>query len=255
MTYCVGILMDEGFVVASDRRTNAGVDHVASVMKMNIFERPGDRVVALLSAGNLAITQAVVAILQERHRAEKQVGTVFAAPNMFRAARAVGEAMREVYRTNGDDLRRHGIDLSASFIVGGQVRGEPPRLFLIYSAGNFIEATSDTPYFQNGETKYGKPVLDRLAHDKMTLAEATKCAIVSYTATMRSNLSVGLPIDLLAYRKDSLRVETRVTIDQDDPYFNAVRDQWSADLQRVFEDLPNPEYAGGEIRIAGAPPA
>jgi putative proteasome-type protease len=242
MTYCVGIMIESGLVLASDTRTNAGVDHISTVRKMTVFERPGDRVIVLLSAGNLAITQAVIAVLDERHREENQTCNVFAAPNMFRAATAVGEALREVYRSDGEELRRHFIDFSASFIMGGQIRGEAPRLFLIYSAGNFIEATPETPYLQNGETKYGKPVLDRLVDPKMSLDDAAKSALVSYTSTMRSNVSVGLPIDLVIYRKDSLKLETKVSIERDNAYYTAVREQWSKGLKRAFRRLPDPQF-------------
>ena len=243
MTYCVGALIESGLVLASDTRTNAGVDHVATVRKMHVFEKPGDRVLVLLSAGNLAITQAVVNLLNEAVKQGYETDNLMMAPTLFRAARIVGEALREVHRVDADHLKLHQTDFVASLILGGQIRGEEPRLFNIYAAGNFIEATVDTPYFQIGEMKYGKPVLDRLISSDMSLGECAKCVLVSYSSTMRSNISVGLPIDLLCYRKDSLRVEHRITLDRDDPYFNALREGWSEALQRAFSDLPDLDLA------------
>ena len=242
MTYCVAALLDGGLVLASDTRTNAGVDHVATVRKMTVMERPGDRVIVLLSAGNLAITQSVVSILREHEGARGRAGSLFRAPNMFRVAQAVGEALREVERTDAEHLRRHGVDFGCSFILGGQIKGEAPCLFNIYAAGNFIEATPETPYFQIGEMKYGKPVLDRLLRFDMSLAEAAKCVLVSYTSTIRSNVSVGPPIDLACYRRDSLELEYRTSVAENDPYFRTLTEQWGGSLREAFQALPEPVF-------------
>ena len=242
MTYCVAALLDDGLVLASDTRTNAGVDHVATVRKMTVMDRPGDRVIVLLSAGNLAITQSVVSILREHDSTRGRPGSLFRAPTMFRAAQVVGEALREVERTDAEHLRRHGVDFSCAFILGGQIKGEAPRLFNIYSAGNFIEATPETPYFQIGEMKYGKPVLDRLLRFDMSLPEAAKCVLVSYTSTIRSNVSVGPPIDLACYRRDSLELEYRTSVAENDPYFRVLTEQWGGSLREAFDALPEPVF-------------
>nr|5LOY_A Chain A, Designed Anbu Protein [synthetic construct]5LOY_B Chain B, Designed Anbu Protein [synthetic construct]5LOY_C Chain C, Designed Anbu Protein [synthetic construct]5LOY_D Chain D, Designed Anbu Protein [synthetic construct] len=239
-TYCVGIRLDEGLVFASDSRTNAGVDNISTFRKMHVFEVPGERVIVLLTAGNLATTQAVISLLEERLKDPEE--RLLTAPSMFEAARLVGEALREVQARDAPALEADGVDFNASFILGGQIAGEPPRLFLIYPAGNFIEATPDTPFFQIGETKYGKPILDRVITPDTSLEDAAKCALVSFDSTMRSNLSVGLPLDLLVYERDSLRVGHRRRIDEDDPYFRMLRKQWSEGLRQAFDSLPDPPW-------------
>jgi putative proteasome-type protease len=198
MTYCVGMLLDAGLVCLSDSRTNAGVDHINTFRKMNLFERAGERVLVLMSAGNLAVTQTLVSLLRERLTAEGP--NLYSVPNLFEAARHVGDCLRDVHKRDAEALNEFGIEFNASFILGGQILGEEPRLFHIYSAGNFIEATRDTPYFQIGEAKYGKPIIDRVICPETTLDEAAKCALISMDSTIRSNLSVGLPLDLLVLR-------------------------------------------------------
>ena len=242
MTYCVGMLLDQGLVFLSDSRTNAGVDHINTFRKMTVWERPGERVLVLLTAGNLAVSQAVVNLLQERIAAGDGACSPLDAHNVFAAATCVGEAVREVHRRDAAALKDFGVEFNASFILGGQIAGEPPRLFSIYAAGNFIEATRDTPYFQIGESKYGKPILDRVISPASSLDEAAKCALISMDSTIRSNLSVGLPLDLLYYRRDRLAIERHVSIGSDDAYFAMIRKRWGEELRRVFQEIPNPDW-------------
>ena len=245
MTYCVGILVGDGLVFAADTLTNAGVDHLSTFRKMTVFERPGDRILVLLTAGNLATSQAVVSLVSERLGARKGQDSLFKTTTMFNAARIVGGALREVIRTDGEHVKAHNGDASASFIFGGQIRGRPPRLFQIYPAGNFIEASPETPFFQIGETKYGKPILDRVTVFDMPLLRAAKGALLSFDSTMRSNLSVGEPIDLLCYRGDSLKIETRREIARDDRYFTALRKGYGEGIGRLFDRLPDPPAGTG----------
>lgn len=240
MTYCVATLLDTGMVFLADSRTNAGVDHVNTFRKMHVFERAGDRVLVLMTAGNLAVSQAVVHLLHEA-AVDPHADSVYTAPNMFEAAVLVGEALRAVHQRDAAAFKEHGIDFNASFIIGGQIRGELPRLFNVYAAGNFIEATDDTPYFQIGESKYGKPILDRVITRSTSLAEATKCALISMDSTIRSNLSVGAPLDLVCLRRDALRVLTHRRIAADDDYFRMIRSAWGESLRHAFHALPNPD--------------
>ncbi|WP_341678533.1 proteasome-type protease [Niveibacterium sp. SC-1] len=243
MTYCVGILLDAGLVCLSDSRTNAGVDHINSFRKLNVFERLGDRVLILMTAGNLAITQSLVSMLQEQMNAPDTRPSLWNVPNLFEAARHVGETLREVHRRDAEALQAFGIEFSASLILAGQIRGEAPRLFNIYAAGNFIEATPETPYFQIGESKYGKPIVDRVLRRSTSLDEAVKCALISMDSTIRSNLSVGLPLDLAIVRTDALHLDSHRSIDAGDPYFSMVRTRWGEALRRAFEDMPNPDWS------------
>lgn len=243
MTYCMGILLEDGLVLASDSRTNAGVDRVSTFSKMHVFEKPGERVFVLLSAGNLSITQSVERTLADALGHGEGAMDLYAAPTMFQAARTVGRAMREVYQLDGPSLEQHNLEFNASIILGGQIEGGEPRLYMIYSAGNFIEASRETPYLQIGEVKYGKPVLDRMIGPGTGFAEAAKCALISFDSTMRSNVSVGPPIDLAIYRRDSLRLGHRVRIEETNPYFAQLRRAWSDGLRQVFEDIPNPDWA------------
>jgi putative proteasome-type protease len=242
MTYCVGLLVDTGLVMLSDSRTNAGVDQINTFRKMATFQRPHDRVLVLLSAGNLAITQAVVNILQEEPEDPDEPAPIFKAKNMFNAARVVGDALREIHQRDGEDLREHGHEFNGTFILGGQIRGEDPRLFHIYSAGNFIESSPDTPYFQIGESKYGKPIIDRVISRSSSLAQAAKCALVSMDSTIRSNLSVGPPLDLAVIRRDEFKLATHLSIDLDHEYFKMIRTKWGYALKEVFSQLPNPNW-------------
>jgi putative proteasome-type protease len=244
MTYCVGLLLETGLVMASDSRTNAGVDQVATFPKMNLFSVPGERVIVLMTAGNLAISQAVVSRLrlQIMDNVEPNLHTV---SSLFDAARLVGEALRAVHHEDAEHLRKHAAEFNQSIILGGQVAGEAPRLFNIYAAGNFIEAVPETPYFQIGETKYGKPILDRVIGSSSNLDEGAKCVLISFDSTIRSNLSVGLPIDLLQYRTDSFSTDGLHRITDSDAYFNSLRKEWSEGLKRVFAELPNPTWEQG----------
>ena len=242
MTYCVGMLLRDGIVLASDSRTNAGIDNIATFCKMTVFERVGERVIVLLSSGNLAGTQAVIGVLNQRCDAGEAAGSLWSARTMFDVAMLVADAMRDIERRDGAYLQESEVGFNASFIVGGQIAGEPLRLFRIYAEGNFIEAGIDTPYFQTGETKYGKPIIDRVITRLTPLAEATKCILVSFDSTMRSNLSVGMPIDLLCYERDSLEVSKRRRFDDGDAYFTALSRQWSEGTRHVFRQLPELQW-------------
>ncbi|HVP86648.1 MAG TPA: peptidase [Casimicrobiaceae bacterium] len=234
--------LDAGMIFASDSRTNAGVDQIARFSKMRVFNREGDRVVVALSSGNLSLTQNALSVVDQRGRAGDGSLHLWNATSMFDVARLVGDALREVKQRDGPYLQQNNIDSHANFIVGGQVRGEPHRLFEVYSEGNFIEATPDTCYFQIGESKYGKPVIDRVVKRTTGLLEATKCTIVSFDSTMRSNISVGLPIDLVVYEAGALAIKLQRRIEESDPYFQMIHTQWGEGLRRVFAQLPNPEW-------------
>ncbi len=242
MTYCVAMSLDAGMIFASDSRTNAGVDQIARFSKMRTFVKNGDRVIVTLASGNLSITQNALNTLDQRARGGDGQLHLWNATSMFDVARLIGDALREVKNRDGLYLAQNNIDSSANFVVGGQIRGEPPRLFEVYSEGNFIEATPDTCYFQIGESKYGKPVIDRVVNRHTSLIDATKCTLVSFDSTMRSNISVGLPIDLVIYETDSLAIRLQRRIEESDPYFQMVHTQWGEGLRRVFGQLPNPEW-------------
>ena len=241
MTYCVGILLEQGLVFASDSRTNAGLDNIAKFCKMTVFERPADRVIALLSSGNLAGTQAVISLLKQRGEAKDKSPTLWNVKTLFDVAGLVADTMRDIDRRDGAYLLESG-GFNASFILGGQLHGEPMRLFRIYAEGNFIEADMNTtPYFQTGEAKYGKPIIDRVITPGTSLADAAKCALLSFDSTMRSNLSVGMPIDLMCYQRDSLKIQMRRRFDEGDAYFTELSNQWRIGVRDVFSRLPEPE--------------
>ena len=245
MTYCVGIKLNAGLVFLSDSRTNAGVDHISTFRKMIVYEQPGDRVMVLLSAGNLSISQSVREILQIEELREHEDSppiTIWNATSMFDAARVLGSAVRHVYDRDAEALKHAGLDFNVTFIFGGQVKGEGMRLFLVYSAGNFIEATRETCFFQIGESKYGKPVLDRMLTPRTPLDEAAKCVLVSMDSTLKSNLSVGLPLDLVVYEANRLESEQIVCIDDRNPYFQMIRGSWGEKLRQVFESIDDPEW-------------
>jgi len=242
MTYCVAMSLEAGMIFASDSRTNAGVDQIARFSKMRIVADDGTRVIVTLSSGNLSITQNALNILEQRARAGENALSLSNAESMFDVARLIGDALREVKGRDAPYLMQNNIDASANFLVGGQIRGEPPRLFNIYSEGNFIEATADTCYFQSGETKYGKPIIDRVIHRGSSLVDATKCTMVSFDSTMRSNISVGLPIDLCIYETDALRLRTQRRIEETDAYYQMVHSEWGEGLRQVFAQLPNPDW-------------
>ncbi len=244
MTYCVGIKLDAGLVFLSDSRTNAGLDQISTFRKMMVYEKPGDRFMVLLSAGNLSISQSVREILQVE-QVDNGAGepiTIWNATSLFDAVRVLGSAVRRVYDQDGASLKEAGIDFNASMIFGGQIAGEAMRMFLVYSAGNFIEATRETCYFQVGESKYGKPVLDRMITPQTPLDEASKCALVSMDSTLKSNLSVGLPLDLLVYESGALCSDQLVCIDEQNPYFQMIRGTWGQKLRQVFESIDDPQW-------------
>jgi putative proteasome-type protease len=238
MTYCIGVLLDQGMIFASDSRTHAGVDNFAKFCKMTVFDRAGDRVIVLLSSGNLAGTQAVIGVLNQRCAAGGSVPSLWSAPTMFDVAMLVADAMRDIERRDGEYLQENEIGFNASFIVGGQIGGERLRLFRIYAEGNFIEAGAETPYFQTGENKYGKPIIDRVITRATPLADAAKCVLVSFDSTMRSNLSVGMPIDLICYELGSLELLKRRRFDDGDAYFTALSHAWGEGTRQVFRQLP-----------------
>ncbi|MFZ9370582.1 MAG: peptidase [Limnohabitans sp.] len=237
MTYCVGVRNRAGLVFLADSRTNAGLDQISTFRKLHRFEIPGDRVIVLLTAGNLAISQSIASNLRVmmHNPDEKSLANV---PNMFSAAKLVGDTVRKVHARDADSLKDFGIEFNVNMILGGQIKGEEPRLFNVYSAGNFIEATEETPYFQIGESKYGKPILDRVIEGDLSLDEVAKCCLISMDSTIKSNLSVGLPLDLMCYENDSLTVTQHKLIDQHDPYFLSIRERWGQQLN----ELPNPLY-------------
>ena len=247
MTYCCAIKINEGMVFLSDSRTNAGLDAISTFRKMLIYERAGDRFMVMLSAGNLSISQSVREILQTEAIRDPESGdpiTIWNAKSMFDAAQVLGAAVRHISQRDGAALRQSGLEFNVSLILGGQIAGEGMRLFLVYSAGNFIEATAETPYFQIGESKYGKPVLDRVITPETPLDEAAKCALVSMDSTLKSNLSVGLPLDLVVYEVDQLQSDRVVCIDQDNPYFTMLQKSWGQRLREVFEGIEHPEWSG-----------
>jgi len=265
MTYCVAMRLDSGLVFLADSRTNAGVDQISTFRKLTVFERPGERLLVMMSAGNLAITQAVRQIFCEAPDAADgaEAGppaagpgsgsrSVWQARNMFEAVRRLGEAVRTVHRHDRAALEEAGIEFNCSFLFGGQIRGEPTRLFHVYAAGNFIEATPENPYFQIGESKYGKPIVDRVITPETSLGEAAKCALISMDSTLRSNISVGLPLDLLVYEADSLRVTKFVHIDEHNEYMQMIRSTWGTRLRQVFSEIPDPTWRDAPV-AAGAP--
>jgi len=237
MTYCVGMLLKEGVLLASDSRTNAGVDHIATFRKMHFFQDGSDRRIVLVSAGNLATTQSVISLLQKQviHQDEN----ILTLHTLYDVATLVGKTVREVIsRDAGQQAQGPVIDFTCSFIVGGEIRGEAPRLFTIYPQGNFIEATRDTPYFQIGESKYGKPIIDRVIHWEMPLSQAVKCALISFDSTIRSNISVGPPIDVYLHRTGDFAIHEPFRFEEQHPYLQQLRNAWSGGLNALFTSLP-----------------
>ncbi len=248
MTYCVGIRLNAGLVFLSDSRTNAGLDAISTFRKMMIYEQPGERFMVMLSAGNLSISQSVRELLQveKLDNGTEEGLTIWNATSMFDATRVLGAAVRRVYEQDGAALKNAGVDFNASMIFGGQIKGEAMRLFLVYSAGNFIEATRETCFFQVGESKYGKPILDRVLTPATALDEAAKCALVSMDSTLKSNLSVGLPLDLLVYREGSFKSDEIACLDENNPYFQMIHSTWGQRLREVFESIDDPRWDGGD---------
>ncbi|WP_137817771.1 proteasome-type protease [Pseudomonas sp. 2FG] len=239
MTYCVAMNLAGGLVFVSDSRTNAGVDHIATFRKLHVFGVPGERLIVLQSAGNLATSQSVISLL--RHRLNGEGEHLHSVSSLFAAATLVGDTVREVLtRDGGAATLTQGVDLGCSFLLGGQIRGEAPALYNLYPQGNFIASTEDTPYFQIGESKYGKPILDRALSHQTTLQQALRCALISFDSTIRSNLSVGMPLDLLVYRTDSLEVPTGFRVHEGDAYFEEIRQQWCRGLRELLGQLPAP---------------
>jgi putative proteasome-type protease len=240
MTYCVGLKIDRGLVFMSDTRTNAGMDSISTFKKMHVWEEPGERVIVLMSAGNLATTQAVVSLLDERTKAvSDRHATLLETPSMYQTVRMVGDTVKEVIASSSPTGDKADSYFNASFILGGQIKGSAPRLFMIYPEGNFIESTDDTPFFQIGETKYGKPIIIRAYEKAMSFAETVKLLLVSFDSTLKSNLSVGLPLDLLFYEKDAFKVSLKKRIAQDDQYYRTISDGWSNALKAAFASLPD----------------
>ena len=240
MTYCVGVLLTDGIVLASDSRTHAGVDNFAMFCKMTIFERPGDRAIVLLSSGNLAATQAVVSVLKQRGQAQgDDAASIWNARTMFDVAVMVSDAVREIERRDAKHVATSATPFNASFIIGGQIKGEPLRLFRTFAEGNFIEASAETPFFQTGEAKYGKPIIDRVITPATNLSVAMKCVLVSFDSTMRSNLSVGMPIDLVCCERDSFKLNRRQRFEPGDAYFKSLSKAWSEGVRDVFRRLPD----------------
>lgn len=240
MTYCVGLKLKKGLVFVSDTRTNAGVDNVSTFKKMHTWEVPGDRVITMLTAGNLATTQAVISMLEERSKApEDRNPSVLEAPSMFRIAGIVGEVLKTVIQSNANVGQTGDSAFNATIIIGGQIKGMGPRLFLIYPEGNFVEATDDTPFFQIGETKYGKPILVRAYDPEMEFEEAVKLLLVSFDSTVKSNLSVALPFDVQTYQTDSFKVGRQVRIGETNTHYKAISDNWSDALREAFVSLPD----------------
>jgi putative proteasome-type protease len=245
MTYCVAIKLNAGLVFLSDSRTNAGMDQISTFRKMIVYEKTDDRFMVLLSAGNLSISQSVREILQIEQLKDPEGGeaiTIWNAKSMFDAARVLGSAVRHVHERDAASLEQNKVEFNLSLIFGGQIKGEAMRLFQVYSAGNFIEATPETPYFQLGESKYGKPVLDRVISPQTPLNEAAKCALVSMDSTLKSNLSVGLPLDLVIYEANGFQTDKVVCIDNDNPYFRMLHDSWGQKLREVFDSIEHPMW-------------
>ncbi|SFU38705.1 putative proteasome-type protease [Polaromonas sp. YR568] len=258
MTYCVAAKLNAGLVFLSDSRTNAGLDHISTFRKMIVYEKPGDRFMVLLSAGNLSISQSIREILQVEQLKDHDGGeaiTIWNAKSMFDAARVLGSAIRRVYDRDAEALKNADVDFNVSLVFGGQIRGENMRLFQMYSAGNFIEATDETPYFQVGESKYGKPVLDRVLTPATPLAEAAKCVLVSMDSTMKSNLSVGLPLDLVVYEADTYKSDKIVCIDNDNPYYRMMHSSWGQKLREVFDSIEDPVWDDAHTDIPLKMPA
>lgn len=254
MTYCVGMRLDAGLVFLADSRTNAGVDQVGTFRKLNVFENPGDRMMVMMTAGNLSISQSIRQLLNEFVGANGY--TIWTAPNMHEAVRIVGEAVRAVHDREAQALQQFGIDFNVAIVFGGQIRGERCRLFQVYSAGNFIESHDENTYFQIGESKYGKPIIDRVVTPASSLDEAAKCALISMDSTLKSNISVGLPLDLLVYETGTLAVTRFVKIDEKNEYFRMIRSTWGEQLRSIFEGIEAPRWeamqpnAAQPVRVA-----
>lgn len=247
MTYCCGILVRDGLVMIADTRTNAGLDNISTFRKLHVFEEPGERVMALASAGNLSLSQSVVSLLNEgiENPETGERERLTNAPSMFQAAQRIGKAIRIIRQQYEQALKENDLEFEVSFLFGGQIKGRRLRLFMIYSAGNFIECTVDTPYLQIGEHKYGKPILDRAVSFNTDIYDALKLGLLSMDSTMRSNLAVGLPIDLMVMRRDAFEAELNYRIEPGEPYFTDIRERWSSALRAAHIAIPKPPYVNG----------
>ncbi|GAB3726233.1 proteasome-type protease [Luteimonas pelagia] len=244
MTYCVGLQLEDGLVMLADTRTNAGMDNISCFAKLHRFHVPGERMIATMSAGSLALSQAVINLIQDGLPDPEtgEIETIYTVPTMFRAAALVGEAIRRVHRVHDDAMREKNVSFDVSILLGGQLADRTMRLFQVYDAGNFIEATVDTPFLQIGDHKYGKPILDRAIDADTSLVDGIKLALISMDSTLRSNLGVGLPLDLLVYRKDSIDGFTTHRITEDDAYFRDLRTRWNAAIQAAHREIPAPDW-------------
>jgi putative proteasome-type protease len=244
MTYCCGVLVREGLVMIADTRTNAGLDNISTFRKLHVFRDSGERIMALASSGNLSLSQTVVSLLNEgiENPETGERETLINAPTLFQAAKRLGRAIRMVHDSEAEALESAEVKFDVSFLFGGQIKGTRLRLFMVYAAGNFIECTTDTPYLQIGEHKYGKPVLDRAITFDTDLDDALKIALISMDSTMRSNLGVGLPIDLVVIRRDACDAELTYRIEPGEPYFQDLRERWSAALRAAHIAIPRPPY-------------
>lgn len=241
MTYCLGLITHDGLVFAADSRTNAGVDYISTYQKLYDFSRPGERVILLCTSGNLSISQSVLTALRRdlKLEAEKNLHTL---PTLYEVARYVGSKIRFIQDQDRPWLEKDHIDFKCNVLLGGQLHGEDPELYLIYSQGNCVQATRETPFLQIGETKYGKPILDRTLTFETSLEEAAKCALLSIDSTMKSNISVGPPINLIMYKADSFQVAHRLQLRIGDPYLAKIRKLWEKSLREAFERMPNIEW-------------
>ncbi len=243
MTYCLAIRTETGIVFASDSRTNAGVDHISTYSKMNIFQLPG-RLFVVLSAGNLATTQAVINRIQRDLDEPEAALSLASVKHILDAAKYIGKLSVKAQEEHADPLERHSINAECSFILGGQIEGSSHDILLIYPQGNCISASPSTPYLQIGEIKYGKPILDRVLTSRIVLEDAARCALVSLDSTMRSNISVGPPVELSIYRKDSLKIDRKLSLENDSPEYVAIKDAWGSGLQQAFDQLPHFDWEG-----------
>jgi putative proteasome-type protease len=244
MTYCCGILVREGLVMIADTRTNAGLDNISTFRKLHTFIEPGERVMALSTSGNLSLSQSVVSLLSEgmENPETGDIETLQNAPTMFQAASRIGNAVRRVHDIEAAALEANDVKFDVAFLFGGQIKGDRLRLYMIYSAGNFIECTVDTPYLQIGEHKYGKPILDRAAKYGIDIYDALKISLLSMDSTIRSNLGVGLPIDCVVVRRDAVDAELVYRIEPGEPYFHDLSERWSAALRAAHMGIPRPPY-------------
>ncbi|MEL6223051.1 MAG: proteasome-type protease [Cyanobacteria bacterium J06627_8] len=241
MTYCLGIITIAGLVVASDSRTNAGVDNISTYQKLFEFSKPGDRVILLCTSGNLSTTQGVVRSLQRDLKSDADPN-LYTLPTLYDVVNYIGDTLRIVQERDRPWMEKDHIDASCNLLIGGQVRGEAPELYLMYTQGNFIQATQETPFLQIGETKYGKPILDRTITFHTSLSEVAKCALLSIDSTMKSNISVGPPIDITMYEANSFDVHHRLQLPLGDPYLAKIRKQWETSVRQAFAEMPDVEW-------------